>query len=103
MLFRSFRDEDHQPTDYLLTALYNLPEAPWGDLRGKPLDSRYLAKLLKEYDVKSKVLRDGDRTVRGYERADLHDVWQRYLPTEPPLSSQGSVTTETSETERGFP
>jgi hypothetical protein len=98
-----FRDEDHQPTDYLLTALYNLPEAPWGDLRGKPLDSRYLAKLLKEYDVKSKVLRDGDRTVRGYERADLHDVWQRYLPTEPPLSSQGSVTTETSETERGFP
>jgi hypothetical protein len=78
-----FRGAEHRPTEHLLTALHNLPEAPWGDLKGRQQDARQLAKLLREYDVKSKVIREPTGTIRGYERADLHDVWQRYLPTEP--------------------
>ncbi len=47
-------------TDELLTNLREIDEAPWDDLRGKPLDSRGLARRLKPYDVKPKVIRVGD-------------------------------------------
>jgi hypothetical protein len=77
-----FREEDHFSTAHILTALYNLPESPWGDIRGKPLDSRQLAQLLKQYDVRPKVIREPEGTIRGYERFDLLDPWERYLPKE---------------------
>ena len=41
-----FEDHASMTTDDLLLALIVLDESPWGDLRGKPLDSRRLAALL---------------------------------------------------------
>jgi len=49
-------------------------------MRGKPLDSGGLANLLKEYSVRSITVRMGTITVKSYRRADLVDVWRRYLP-----------------------
>jgi hypothetical protein len=66
-------------TETILSKLAAIEEAPWGDLRGKPLDNRRLARLLEQYDVKSKTVRVGDWRGKGYSREDLHDVWQRYL------------------------
>jgi hypothetical protein len=86
-----FREEDHFSTAHILTALYNLPESPWGDIRGKPLASRQLAQLLKQYDVRPKVIREPEGTMRGYERFDLLDPWERYLPKE---STEKSNVTE---------
>jgi hypothetical protein len=54
-----------------------LPFGAWND--GKGLDSRGLAKLLKPYGVKSRVLRIGAETPRGYRAEDLSDAWDRYL------------------------
>jgi hypothetical protein len=68
------------PTETILDRLISLEESPWGDLRGKELDARSLARRLGKYGVKPKVYRDGDHTVRGYEAADLADPWSRYLP-----------------------
>lgn len=67
-------------TETLLDALHNLPEAPWADLRGKPLDARGLARRLAEYGVNSQQVRVGARTAKGYRREALWDAWSRYLP-----------------------
>jgi hypothetical protein len=75
-----FGDCDAMSTDAILDALVKLDEAPWGDLKGKAINSRSLAGFLKKYDVSSKTVRVGDRTPRGYTRVDLHDPWNRYLP-----------------------
>jgi Protein of unknown function (DUF3631) len=64
----------------ILERLCRLEEAPWDDLRGKRLDARGLANLLRPYGIKPKVIRVGDATPRGYERADFADAWRRYLP-----------------------
>ena len=80
-------------TSAILKALHDLPEAPWSDLRGKPINDRGLAVRLRQYGVKSKQIRIGEITLKGYERADFIDVWKRYLPS--PQSSDGSETSET--------
>jgi len=89
-----FGEEEHRTTDWLLTELHSLEDAPWSDLRGKPLDSRGMAVRLRRYEIKPKVIRvDTLTTARGYTREDLHDAWVRYLP---PCPSRESVTSVTS-------
>jgi hypothetical protein len=68
------------PTEVILRRLIELPEAPWGDLGGKPITDRTLASRLRQYGIRSKVIRVGDQTPRGYAKEDLHDVWLRYVP-----------------------
>lgn len=80
-------------TDDLLKRLHGLDEAPWNDLRGKPLDARGLARRLRQYGVASQTVRVGDATAKGYRRTDLHDPWTRYLP--PVGESVTSVTADT--------
>ena len=67
------------PTERILTELHKLDEAPWGDLKGKPLEARALARLLRPYDIKPTNLRRLEGIVKGYRREDLHDAWLRYL------------------------
>jgi hypothetical protein len=71
---------DTLATAAILEALIALPESPWSDLKGKPINDRALAKRLREYGVKSRQIRIGDRTIKGYVAEDFHDVWLRYLP-----------------------
>jgi hypothetical protein len=109
--------DDKIPTDTLLDHLIELDESPWGDLRGKDLDARGLARRLGKYGIKPKVIRTAAGVIRGYERSDLHDAWSRYLqqipPTEnletnrgrgaeaEPLPRPGAVTSVTSVTDDG--
>jgi hypothetical protein len=93
-LRRVFEDAKAMSTETILHELNGLEDAPWGDMRGKPLDSRGLAMRLKKYGVASKVVRIGTSTPRGYAREDLHDVWERYLPSH----SHASATCSTNET-----
>lgn len=74
-----FADADRMSTDAILKALHAMDEAPWSDLRGKPLDARGLALRLKPYGIGSKNVRDGAAVVKGYERGELTDAWARYL------------------------
>ncbi|MEO7861379.1 MAG: DUF3631 domain-containing protein [Nitrospirales bacterium] len=67
-------------TEDILAALHKLEEAPWGDLKGKPLDPRKLANLLLSYGVKSDQVKIGGVNHRGYKWADFQDAWDRYLP-----------------------
>jgi hypothetical protein len=89
----TFGDAIAMATEDVLTALHAMKESPWADLRGKPLNDRGLATRLRQYGVKSKQIRLGHRTLKGYVRADLHDAWKRYLPP-----AHNSETSETKET-----
>ena len=74
-----FGDQDKLATETILDALIAMSESPWGELRGKPIDSRWLSRQLHKYGVASKAVRIGDRTPRGYAAADLADPWARYV------------------------
>lgn len=74
-----FGDADAMFTDSILPALHQLDEAPWSDLKGKPLNPRGLANYLRQYGITSRSVRVGERAAKGYAREDLHDAWQRYL------------------------
>lgn len=58
-------------------------DAPWGDLRGKPIDSRRIAGMLRPFGIKSKNIPVGRARPKGYTAEDLHDAWTRYLPATP--------------------
>lgn len=90
-----FGDRTSLSTEEIITSLNAMEEAPWADLRGKPIDSRRLGNLLRPYGVQSKSVRDGANVKRGYARADLHDSWVRYLPPPQPLASVTTVTNVT--------
>jgi Protein of unknown function (DUF3631) len=77
-----FGAEPSMTTEAIIEALCALDESPWADIRGKALDARSLSRRLGKYGIKPKVIRVGDKTPRGYDRADLHDAWIRYLPSD---------------------
>jgi hypothetical protein len=93
-----FGDADALPSAVIVQRLCALEEAPWADLRGKPLDQRGLARRLKAYGVTSAAIRVGDSTPRGYRAADLHDSWTRYVP-----ESRTSATSATPQQPQADP
>jgi hypothetical protein len=79
-----FGQAEQMTTAVILERLNNLSEAPWNDLKGKPLNDRMLATRLRQYGVKSRTLNlGGEARAKGYAREDLHDVWIRYLAPSP--------------------
>ena len=76
-----FGDRDAMHTQDILDRLNGLDEAPWGDLYGKPMQPRLLARMLKRYDVSSVKVKVDGRSLQGYRREDLWDSWERYLPS----------------------
>jgi len=107
-----FGEDDAMTTTAVLEELHRLDEAPWGDLYGKPLQARNLARMLKQYEVKSTKVKVDGRALQGYRREDLWEAWERYAPTftpaqpEPPeptaSHSDNPVHTGTSEAPVGF-
>jgi hypothetical protein len=62
-------------------------DAPWAawwehDLKNDNIKGpgAKLAKYLKRYGIKSRGVRLGDNTTRGYVREDFVDAWKRYCP-----------------------
>jgi hypothetical protein len=91
---KAFNGQESMSTENILKSLCELEEAPWADMRGKALDARKLARILKPYGVESRTVRIGGRTPKGYTKEDLWDPWIRYLG-EPPQESATSATNAT--------
>jgi hypothetical protein len=91
-LRQAFGNEPTLSTESIIEALCALDESPWADLRGKALDARGLARRLGKYGIKPKLIRDGERVFRGYERAALLDAWIRYLPAHDVTDSALALT-----------
>jgi hypothetical protein len=64
----------------LTSALADIEESPWGDLRGKPLNAAGLAKRLNPFGIKPKQIRIGGETFKGYLKDYFVDTWGRYTP-----------------------
>ena len=63
--------------DYLL----QLEDRPWQDLRhGKGITPNTLANMLKNFDIKPRTIRIGDRTSKGYDLKDFKKVFSQYIP-----------------------
>ena len=74
-----FGDDDRLTTAALLELLHGLEESPWSDWFGKPITARFLADKLRPFEIRSKSIRVGDSTPKGYERAAFLDAWDQYL------------------------
>ena len=99
-----FGSAEQMTTVAILEGLHGLKEAPWLDLKGRPLNDRGLATRLRQYGVKSKSLSTGGEygpRPKGYTREDLYDAWERYIPPSP-LSPDRSATAATGATEPHF-
>jgi Protein of unknown function (DUF3631) len=97
-LHQVFDGHDQMFTTTILEELHDSDEAPWADIRGKPLNDRGLAHRLNQYGIKSKTIRLGT-TAKGYVRADFLEAWSRYLPP----SADRSVTSVTKVTNGATP
>lgn len=86
-----FGDRPAMFTESILEALIAMEEAPWADLRGKPVNARRLASYLRSYGIESRSVRIGETVRRGYAREDLWDAWSRYLPPRPATSATGAT------------
>lgn len=62
----------------LVRALAELDDAPWGD--EQQIDVRALARMLKPFDIRPRLLRVGEAVLRGY----FTDPFDRYLPSSEP-------------------
>jgi Protein of unknown function (DUF3631) len=79
---------DRLATKELLERLVNQDtDAPWAawwehDLKNDNIKGpgAKLAKYLKRYGIKSRGVRLGDNTTRGYIRENFTDAWKRYCP-----------------------
>jgi hypothetical protein len=86
-------DDDQAATATILSKLHALDESPWADIRGKPLNDRGLAARLRPYGIKSRTIRIGSTTPKGYRREDFISPWRRYLS--PPPEEQNKRNTAT--------
>lgn len=77
-LFTS-RDRDRLTSMELVTELTLQEQGEWSD---RDLDERFMAKLLKPYEISPTKIRVGKVTVQGYHRRDFVDAWSRYLAAE---------------------
>jgi hypothetical protein len=90
---------DRMATTDILGRLAALEESSWGDLDGRPLDPRRLARELGRYGVRPGPLRIAGTVTKGYQidgPTGLTDAWTRYLPPVTDDPSPGAVTTVTA-------
>jgi hypothetical protein len=75
---------DRMETAEIIERLLDSEDGSWGDLDGRPLDARRLAREMARYGVRPKDLKQAGGAVRKGYRTDgphgLADVWLRYLP-----------------------
>ena len=97
-----FEDRDQLFTAELLKGLHALDNAPWAELKGKPLNEYGLSRFLRDYEISPKTIRIGPHKAKGYERADFADAWARYCPAPASgksVASVASVASQVSATE----
>ena len=78
-----FREESALPSDTIVKKLNEDAELPFSGYRKEAgINARGLSRLLKPFGIKSKGIRVGPETPKGYKSADFAEVWERY-PSEP--------------------
>lgn len=72
----------------IVNDLINLDDRPWVEWkRGNPITKVSVARLLKPYKIKTKSIRFGSETGKGYTLKSFKDAFSRYLPADPPFQN----------------
>src|SRR5699024_4274185 len=84
-------NEDRISSNDLVNELCDMPEAPWSNLRGEPIDARFIGKELRRYEISSTTIRVNGKVAKGFKLSDFADACARYVTPpdqedEPPLS-----------------
>jgi Protein of unknown function (DUF3631) len=58
--------------------LNEMEDAPWCE---QGTDPHALARMLRPFEVKPRLVRVGEAVFRGYVKSDFEDAFDRYLPT----------------------
>lgn len=67
----------------LIKKLCEDEEKQWNSFNhGKPISAHQIASRLKEFKIKSKTVRGGKKTRKGYETVSFNDAFNRYLRNE---------------------
>lgn len=90
-VFADRPEAKHVASTDLVNALLKMEESPWGGYSDPSFDQRYLAKRLKPYGIRSKTVRDGGTTIKGYARAQIEDAFAHWAPPTAP-DENGSQT-----------
>ncbi len=78
------RTDGDIPTATLLSELHAREEAPWRRLhKGEPLDPAGLARLLRPFGIRPRLIRQGAEVARGYVVSAFADPFERYLSSPP--------------------
>jgi Protein of unknown function (DUF3631) len=84
------RGVDRLSSASLAAGLNEIETSPWGDIRGKELDPRSLARRLKRFEIRPRTVRFHDETTaKGYLLEPFEDAFSRYLDD----SERHTVTT----------
>jgi Protein of unknown function (DUF3631) len=76
-----FGDKDRLESSRVVTKLELLEERLWACWeRGRCINERQVATLLKPFSIRPKTIRVGEKTPRGYMREDFEDAWARFTP-----------------------
>lgn len=93
----TFEGRDRLSTADLLRALVERDDGPWAEWWGKAVSAgelrgpaAKLARLLREYEIEPRQIRFSETNLRGYERVQFLDAWERLLS---PLFPQESLQT----------
>ncbi|MEV4888765.1 DUF3631 domain-containing protein [Nonomuraea sp. NPDC055795] len=81
----AFGPDTALPTAALLERLRADPEGEWNEHGPTGLTAMKLGTMLREYDIRSAMMRFPTGQARGYQRADFADAWARYCPALEPL------------------
>lgn len=96
-------DVDRITSAEICRQLVAMPEAPWGDLGGREIDQRRLARFLGEHEIRSRDMKmpDGKTVLKGYYRDAFTDAWDRYLP--PRDATESDTATDPASTDDSDP
>lgn len=89
-----FGERESMKTEMLIEGLKILPEADYSTLSyGRGISPKYLAKMVRAYEIQPTQIRFGESTFKGYYRTQFASAYARYSEETPAPS-----TTETVET-----
>lgn len=85
-------DDDRITSSDLAARLAEMEDRPWPEFsKGKPITAARIARLLKDFGIRSDTIRFGPGTgdtAKGYKRETLRDAFSRYLPSQNVTTSQ---------------
>lgn len=95
-----FGERESMKTEMLIEGLKVLPESEYAGMNyGRGISPKYLAKIVRPYEIQPTQIRFGESTFKGYYRSQFETAFKRYSEdTHAPSTPETIETIETPET-----